>query len=807
MNTNDEQFWQELLAAFKVEADEHINTITSGLMELEKTTEPAQKKKIIETIFREAHSLKGAARAVNITSVEEICQALENVFAALKKDNNKFSSEFSNVLLQAVDVIGDLINEQDVPSEVIAKNINRLNLLLEEKKSESSDGAQDIEQSKPAKSEKSSVLSEPPMPGDNGNGKNGTSKLPEANAITEKVPAKEDVQPHKNGKLAKVKIERAKKKNKKDDTIRISSQKLDALFLQTQEMISAKLAQGQLLDDLKEITQSVIQWEKKWSRMNKELQSLRQFGKNSNFANGECSYENYIKYVSDFLLWDYNQLKAYREKMSKLLAQALDNYWCFDELMGNLMDEMKKVLMLPFSTILSAFPKMVRDLAHERQKEVELTIKGGEIEIDKRVLEAIKDPLIHLVRNSIDHGLEKTRVRRQRGKDPKGQITIAISQMNSNRVEILIADDGAGIDTEKVKRSAIKKGFITQAEAASLDDKQAVLLIFESEVSTSPIITDISGRGLGMAIVREKVERLGGSIAVETEMGKGTTFRIFLPLTLATFRGILVRVCDQLFVVPTSGVDQIVRLNKDNVKTVENAETISIDDQAISLVFLGDLLKLNQACDQQDDDYLKVMLLGTGENRIAIYVDEIIGEQEILIKSLGKNLARVPNVAGATVLGNGRVVPVLNVADILKAATKTVTFSPVAKRSPEQEEEKKSILIAEDSITSRMLVKNILESAGYDVKTAVDGAEAWKTLKAKDFDLVVSDVEMPHMNGFDLTKKIRADKKLMDLPVVLVTSLGSKEDQERGIDAGANAYIVKSNFEQNSLLKVIRQLI
>ncbi|MGB7543617.1 MAG: response regulator, partial [Burkholderiales bacterium] len=329
--------------------------------------------------------------------------------------------------------------------------------------------------------------------------------------------------------------------------------------------------------------------------------------------------------------------------------------------------------------------------------------------------------------------------------------------------------------------------------------------VFQSGVSTSPIITDVSGRGLGLAIVREKVERLGGSVAIESRPGAGTRLRIALPLTLATFRGVIVRAGERLFVIPAASFERVVRVAKEDIRTVENRETIPLGGRAVSLVGLGDLLELPRKAGEAADS-VQAVVLGLGAARIAFRVEQVLGEQEVLVKTLGPQLARVRNVAGASVLGTGQVVPVLNVPDLMHSAVKraTVPIAPVAESAGAQQ---RSILVVEDSITSRALLKNILESVGYRVTTAVDGIDAYTALKTATFDLVVSDVEMPRMDGFDLTAKVRADKQLAELPVVLVTALGSPEHRERGIDVGANAYIVKSSFDQSNLLEIVRRLI
>jgi len=502
------------------------------------------------------------------------------------------------------------------------------------------------------------------------------------------------------------------------------------------------------------------------------------------------------------------QMRSFETKLIPLSKIADNNSRQLGSMVDHILEDMKKVLMLPFSTLLKILPKVVRDLSRDQGKEVELVVRGSTTEVDRRILEELKDPFIHLLRNCIDHGIEKPEVRTKSHKPACGMITISISQMSGSMVEILIVDDGGGINAEKVKNVAVKRGLITESESKKLTEQEKLALIFQSDISTSPIITDISGRGLGLAIVREKVENLGGKITLDTTVGVGTTFRIVLPVTLATFRGILIRVCDHLFVLPTSHVERVLRIKSEEIKSVENKDTVSIDGRAVSFVRMEDVLELERKTALKvEEEFTQLIVLNAAKKRIAFSVDEIINEQEVLVKGFGDQLARVRNIAGSTIFGSGKVVPILNVTDVMKTAVKAATLAIRRETQKEETVLKKNILIAEDSITSRTLLKNILESAGYKVKTTVDGMDAFNALGAEEFDLVVSDVEMPRMSGFDLVSKIRSTEKIADLPVVLVTGLESKEHRERGIDVGANAYIVKRSFDQSNLLEVIKKLI
>jgi two-component system chemotaxis sensor kinase CheA len=471
-----------------------------------------------------------------------------------------------------------------------------------------------------------------------------------------------------------------------------------------------------------------------------------------------------------------------------------------------LLESSKKLVMLPMSTLGTLLPKAVRDLSRDEGKETEFVLRGDEVCIDKRVLDEMKDPLLHLLRNSVDHGVETPDVRRRAGKPARATITLAVSSVDGNQVELRVSDDGAGIDIARVTAAAIQRGVLTPEAAARLSDDAALSLVFEPELSTSPIITEVSGRGLGLAIVRETAERLGGRVSIDSRSGAGTDIRIRLPLTLATFRGVLIEAEQRLFIVPTAQVERALRFKAEHVETVEGRETLALDGRAVALVRLADVLHLPPVQrSSAPPDPTPALILGAGEQRMALAVDALHDEREVLVKPLKKPLIRVRNLAGATVLGSGEVVPILNVADVLKSARSAGAPARAAPLAPTPATAKR-VLVAEDSITSRMLIKGILESAGYRVQTAVDGMAAFAALRAETFDCVVSDVEMPRMNGFDLTARIRADRSLSELPVVLVTALDSREDKERGIDVGANAYLVKSSLDQSNLLETLRRL-
>ncbi|MGD0726632.1 MAG: response regulator [Spirochaetia bacterium] len=749
----DREFQQRLLATFRGEAEEHVRAITSGLIDLENTPGVEDRAPVAEKVFREAHSLKGAARAVNLKEIETICQSLEEVFARAKRREIALTADALDVLHRATDEIERLL---------MATRGERL------------------EQG-------------PPKTGD---------LLGRLEAISRGSAAVEQSgQPDVEVTLPRPETE----KNIAEETVRVPADQLDRLLLQVEELVPLRMGAVHRSAELRELARDESQWKREWAKVQFVARSLRQ----SIDRDGETADKKDLgaRRLLEFLEWNEEFSKRFDTKLNGLSRFAEREQRSLSALVDSLLRDTKLLLLRPFSSLTETFPKLVRDLCRQQGKEATLSVQGANVEIDRRILQEIKDPLMHMVRNCIDHGIEKPEERTRANKAPRGAITIAIEQKNANSVEIAVSDNGAGIDPQRVREAVVKSGLIAAESVQAVGDSEILAFIFQSGVSTSPIVTDISGRGLGMAIVREKVERLGGEITLDTRLGAGTTFRLLLPLTVSTVRGLLIRAGEQSFIIPVTFVERVASTKKDSVQTVENRATVLLGGRAVSFVRLHEVLELPaDGSAEKGTESLPMVILAASERRIAFQVDEVVGEQEVLVKSLGPQLVRVRNVGGAAVLATGKVVPILNVADLMKSAVKT-SSQPVPTRevgeptAPRQ----RSILVVDDSITARTLLKSILEAAGYLVRTAVDGAEAFATLRETKFDLVVSDVDMPRLNGFDLTSKIRADKNLADLPVILVTALESREDRERGIDVGANAYIVKSSFEQSNLLDIVRR--
>jgi two-component system chemotaxis sensor kinase CheA len=789
-----EEFFRELLNDFILEAAEHHQAFVAGLIELEKlpVSDEGGRSSLVEMMFREIHSLKGAARAVNQDLVEQLCMSMEGVFHALKKQQISLIPEMFDPLYRASDMLDQLL--ADIPRKEKSTNPNSMAPLLKQldRMGKGIEGPPGFVFSETFESTGGGLflnedLSSPADP-------NMGDPVPIQNSQTPLTHVSAGSATFKKASLPDV--EKPSTMLEKD-TVRVATSKLFDILQQAEEMISIKAILDFQVEQLQNTEGRFSVWRRKW-----EEDHFREMTNGAQNGSPDTSYRA-------------DHLDFFRQHESELIRQG-QSIEMIQRAAGRAIDalllDIKRSLLHAFSGLLAIVPRIVRDVSREYDKEVELVVTGGEIEIDRRMLEELKDPLIHLIRNCIDHGIETKAQRLALGKPAEGRLEIEVTHEAGQNIRIRICDNGAGIRVDQVKAAAIRNGLIGPDEAELLSESALVNMIFASGISTSPFITDLSGRGLGMAIVAEKIEKMGGSVEVQTTPGQGTTFLIILPQTLAAFRGILIRAGGQLFIVPTPNVIRAIHVFKDQVKTAESKPMVYFEHEMLALFNLGEALGIRpHASSRGLPSGLTCLVMQSSQRKVVFVVDEILGEREGVVKNLGSQLKQVRGIAGTTLLGDGRIVPILQVSGLLDASSQhsgTDRFSSLLNaEEKESSPDRKRIMVVEDSITVRNMLRNLLEAAGFDVKTAVDGKEGFEKLRSEPFDLVVSDIEMPRMNGFELTAKIRQDETLTTLPVLLVTSLGSPDDQRRGMDAGANAYIVKGSFEKGNLLDAIHRLI
>ncbi len=496
--------------------------------------------------------------------------------------------------------------------------------------------------------------------------------------------------------------------------------------------------------------------------------------------------------------------------LSRLKNQAYEDTARLEIVANELESGIRTLRLLPLSTTFNIFRRMVRDLANQQSKSINLVIEGGDTTADKWILEEIKDPLMHMLRNAIDHGIETAQEREQSGK-PRTATIILRGYQTASSIGVELIDDGRGLDIESIKRTALRRGVCSPEKLAKMTTNQIQSLIFAPGFSTRTEVTELSGRGVGLDVVRAKVEQLKGTLQVESSPGQGCTFRLQLLAAVATTHVLIVEVNNVSYAIPVEFVETTLLVSRSEIFAIDGSHTIALDGQPVSVSWLTDLLQLpldvpaSPKALNSTSNMLPCIVLQVGNERLGLLVDALLDQQNIVLKPQSKLLRRVRNVSGATILGTGEVCMVLNAQDLMKSVQQRTGTDSVA--SLIAQAKKPTVLLVEDSITIRTQVKRILEGAGYDVTAAVDGLDGFNKLRSNTFDAVVSDVQMPNLDGLSLTARIRQHKEYSELPIILVTTLASDEDKRRGAEAGANAYLSKGNFEQKLLLDTLKRLI
>lgn len=744
-DNSEEAFYKELLNDFRNEASEHYETIVKGLLDLESKEEDYVRQQVIETIYRSTHSLKGAARAVNLPDIERLCFSLETMFGHLKRGEISLTPQLLDTLHKSANMLDSLIkrliegresNENNNLNQTIKNLEYIIKISLEASKKRWAKAKESFPEELNTKSGEISEIED--------REKNSDKISPQSVKPDEELTS-----------TRKIQEERADQ-----SSVRISTEHLNRILSESEDFITIKTT----LDFYR-----------------KGLEEL------------------YMKYRDDSI---YNMLKD-------LISFQTVSSRMIDDLVSNI----KYSLLSNFGTLFKLLPKMVRDISKEREKDISILFSGEETEIDRRILDEFKDPLLHIIRNCIDHGIEKPEIRQQLGKKPKGNILVKVEKLIERKVRISITDDGSGIDESKILESAIKNGAITPDAGSSLTKGEILSLILKSGISSRKFVTDISGRGLGMTIVAEKVSRLGGEITIESTEGKGTTFTVTLPQTISTFRGVLVECEGMHLIIPSGFVDKAIQVPISSIQSIGDKNVIKLlDGESVGVVKLSQVLGIPaKESSSSKGDSIKLMILSHNPTKLAFVVNAVYGEHEGIVKDLGPQLKYVRNIAGVTLIENSKLVPVINVTELIQSAVER-SASKSSKGVNETSKKGKAdgakrVLVVEDSITIRSMLRSFLEGAGFIATTAIDGIDGLNKLENDKFDVVVSDIEMPRMNGFELTKKIRSNSALSDTPVILVTALESGDDMKKGMEAGADAYIVKSSFEQSNLLETIKRFI
>jgi two-component system chemotaxis sensor kinase CheA len=761
--TSDADLHAQLVAIFGAEAAERVQAMNRHLLALE--ADPAEQlDEELAGLFREAHSLKGAAGAVGMAQVEAIAHRLESVFQRVRTGDLRLAAAAFDGLYAGVDAIGALVTaaiqgrQAEVDPNAVIEALEQL--AAPALQPQPSVGGAPEREGSPTRETAAAAVHSPPPP------------APGPPPASEGPGAPEPATPAQPAGA--------------EETVRLAVAKLDALMNQVGELVVARIAADQQLGELRGLQEELGQWELAW-RAARPGRRPPDGATLARFVESGASRLAGIRRQVDLLARGC-------QAEGRRLGQAVDE----------LRDEVRRARMLPVSTVLDGFPRLHRDITRELGKEAILQIRGGEVEVDRAVLEQLKAPLTHLLRNALDHGLEAAEARAGAGKPARGSVTIAVAQ-REGVLQVEVADDGAGIDPARVRARALERGLLTPEAAERADDREVLDLVFRSGFSTAARLTGISGRGVGLDVVRDHIERLHGIIILDTEVGRGTRFRLELPLTVATTLCLLAGIAGRPFGLPVTNVVRIERVRADDLGRVGGHRVVQVDGRPVPVVPAATLLGLGQPA---EGDVRILVVVGSAERRTALAVESLLGVQEAVIKPLPHPFVRVAGTTGAATLASGEVVMILNAADLTRPGAAADPGRAEPRPSPQAGPPRQAtVLVVDDSAVTRTLEKGILEAAGYQVRVAPDGAAALELLGREPCDLVVTDVEMPRLDGFSLTARVRADDRLRDLPVVLVTSLASEDDRRRGVEAGADAYIVKDAFDQDRLLETIRRLI
>ncbi|MBN1661287.1 MAG: response regulator [Anaerolineae bacterium] len=787
------------IGKFSTEAEEHLQKLNDGVLRLERAEADADPstpsgQELMAEILRAAHTLKGSARMMGFKDINQVAHKLEDLLLEVKESRLAPTPALCDLIFRSLDVI-DASRQAVVDGregEVVVDEI--VGLLERAAQGETVDlpprhpappvsfAPADQPVEPPAEVLQDVAAAAPELP------------LPAAVELAGGVPKP----------AAPSQVPRAAAPRMVEERIRVSAPKLDKTIRLTGEVIAAQKRAEMRQEDLASVWQM--------ARAHRRLLGL--YAGDAVVVAGEEG--SFSPDVDPLLVQVLQSGQVLVEMLDRLVKQSREHMAELGRIVMELQQDTLGLRMLPVSTVFDTFPRAVRDLARERGKEVDLVVKGGGTELDKQMLERLSDPLMHMLRNSVDHGLEPPDDREARGKPRRGTIWLRAFPAGGS-ILIEVEDDGRGIDLEAIRRKALDQKLADEEKVRSMSQRELQSLIFLSGFSTSRVVSDVSGRGVGLDVVRRNViEDLKGDITVDTEPGQGTRFTLTLPLTLTTLRTLFVRVGSYLFGLPVNYIDETTRVRPDDVIQVVDQQAIRLRDQIVPIERLRNVLPGlpsppgGAGRPGAAEEWLYLVIAQVAGERVGFVVDEVVDEEDVLIKPLPKHLKRIGILAGATIAPNGAVIPILHVPGLVRAIrfeppTPIVQQAQTSTRLPH-------ILVVDDSLNTREIERTILEAEGYRVDLARDGLDALRVIEQASkedlfYDLLIVDIEMPRLDGLSLTARLREEAHYQRVPIIIVSSRDQEEDRRRGLDAGADAYIVKGTFDQEDLTTTVASLL
>lgn len=779
---------QEIMEDFLIEAFEMNEQLDQDLVELEHNPEDLD---LLNRIFRVAHTIKGSSSFLNLNILTHLTHNMEDVLNRARKGEIKITPDIMDVVLRSIDLMKTLlVTIRDTGSDTNNGKENEIEEAVKQLQaitSQNLEGAKETSGTKEAPKEVKEEIKEKAKEEVKAN------KTPTAeNPASDNPLADEPDLDYANMSAEEVEaeIERLLNKRQEADKERRAQKKQEA----KQEVTPTK-------EPPKTETPKAPKTETKAkTKADTEENKAPSIGVEQTVRVDVRRLDHLMNLIGELVLGKNRLIRIYgdveeRYDGEKFLEELNQVVSSISAVTTDLQLAVMKTRMQPVGKVFNKFPRMVRDLSRELGKSIELIIEGEETELDKSIVEEIGDPLIHIIRNSCDHGIEPLEERRRLNKPETGKVQLS-AYNEGNHIVIKISDDGKGLDPVMLKEKAVEKGVISERDAEGMSDREAFNLIFKPGFSTAKVVSNVSGRGVGMDVVKTNIEKLNGIIEIDSEVGVGTTQKLKIPLTLAIIQALLVGVQEEYYAIPLSSVLETVRISQDEIYTVDGKSVLRLRDEVLSLVRLSDIFKVDAILESNSDVY--VVIIGLADQKIGVIVDYLIGQEEVVIKSLGYYLKNTRGIAGATVRGDGKITLIVDVGAMMDMAKSIKVNITTLMNESENTKSKNSpsdyiVLAIDDSSTDRAIIRKCLKPLGITLLEASNGLEGLEMLKNGDKtpDAILVDIEMPKMDGYTFASEVRKYNKFKNLPLIAVTSRVTKTDRMRGVESGMTEYITK----------------
>lgn len=823
---------------FKTEAETHSASLSEGLLAIEANPEDLSHT---QELMRAAHSLKGAARIVGLDAVVELAHAMEDCFVAVQNKEQQLDSARIDQLLRGVDLfqaLAQLPEEQvsrwlethgpdclqlgadlrcpvqeanlavdsahqsageplQVPESIgdgsardrttpaSAESLAELSpdkkaVEREQEQEQGQEQEKEREQEQPVKPAAESAEGVPPLdtarPGPRLKPPEQTSSV--VTPAEQPVPATVATSPSDT------------ESGPEDPTVAVNASNLNQIM----RLAGESMIESQRLQSMRDSLTALRDVQRHISSLVDQVSADRNH-------NGRC--RSGLMQIREF----HRKAEQLLQEHSAHLEQAL---WRAEQTSTALYHQVIGSRMRPFSDGTKAFPRMIRDLARSLGKAVSFQVRGGSVAVDRDILRKLEAPLNHILRNCVDHGLEPPRERRAAGKPEKGQVVLE-ARHHAGMLTVEVRDDGRGIDLRRLRRRVVERKLATESMAASLSEAELLEFLFLPGFSTAREVTEVSGRGVGLDVVRTMVQEVSGTVRVHSQPGQGTTFRLHLPVTLSVIRAALAEIAGEPYAFPLSKLVRIIRVPVAEIRPVQGRQQLMLDGQSVGLVNAAEILDLTASGSVEGlDEQVGVMVIGQSDQPCGLIVDRFIGEQDLVVRPLDPRLGKVPHLLAAAVTESGESLLIVDIDDLLQAVRQLLgegRLRGMTSLSRREAHAKRKVLVVDDSITVREVERQLLAGHGYEVDVAVDGQDGWHALCAETYDLLVTDVDMPRINGIELIRQARRDPRFAELPIIIVSYKDREEDRMLGFEAGANAYLTKGSFHDDSFVTTVTDLI